>query len=246
MFIVMYPSFDTLATVGSNFYDKVQQIADTYQSERAPYSSNFSIHFFGLALESLDATNTMYDMFPKMVAMTAGAVLLIVGLAFRSVGVPVRSVFSIAFTEIFVFGAVVCVYQSPAALQWTTWESLHATGAISFTVPIVSFGIILGIALDYDIFLLTRVWESMEKEKLTTFEGVVRGLCRTGKVITAAGVIMAIAFFGLLLSPLGALNELGFYLCVAVLFDTFVVRTLLVPSLISLMGKYSWWPRSAN
>ena len=75
-------------------------------------------------------------------------------------------------------------------------------------------------------------------------EAVALGVEKTGAIITAAGVIMAIAFSGLLLSSMPCINQLSFYLVFAVLFDTFVVRTLLVPALLDLLGEASFWPRN--
>jgi hypothetical protein len=100
----------------------------------------------------------------------------------------------------------------------------------------------VGVGLDYDIFLLTRVLE-YRRAGLDEADSVVAGLSQTGHIITAAGVIMGIAFSGLLLSTETVLNQLAFLLVFAVLVDTFVVRSMLVPAIMSALGKLNWWPQ---
>jgi RND superfamily putative drug exporter len=98
-----------------------------------------------------------------------------------------------------------------------------------------------GLSVDYDVFGIDRVME-YRNAGFTTHDAVLCGLAQTGKVVTAAGAIMFFAFAGLLLSSNAALNQLSFFLCVSVLADCFVVRTLLVPSLMMLLGETNWWP----
>merc|ERR1711907_440536 len=98
-----------------------------------------------------------------------------------------------------------------------------------FMVPGISFQIIVGLSIDYDIFLLSRIIEYRDKG-MDSASAVVEGLKSSGNIITAAGIIMAIAFCGMLFSVQPVLNELALFLIVAVLIDTFVVRTLLVPA----------------
>jgi len=105
----------------------------------------------------------------------------------------------------------------------------------------MSFSILVGLGLDYDVFLFSRVYEY----RLAGFNNrasILKGVYKTGSVITGAGLIMAIAFAGLLLSNEMVLNQFGFMLCFAVLVDTFIVRTFLVPSILGLAGWFNWWP----
>ena len=226
---------------GNVYYKGLLSLIENYQRETAPYSGNWSVFVDGVGPASMDSIDKIYEDFPKIIAITGSAVLLVVGIAFRSIMVPLRSLISIALTEGFVFGVSVLTFQT-GIFDWTGWPNLSTQGAVTFTAPIVGFTVIVGVALDYDIFLLTRIFDVAKDDALDTRTSVLRGLCHTGKIITAAGVIMAIAFFGLVLSSVGALNVLGWFMCTAVLFDTFVVRTLVVPSLMSLMGAYNWWP----
>jgi uncharacterized membrane protein YdfJ with MMPL/SSD domain len=246
---------DPTGNQGDPFYRRMLDLIAKYQSEvianatrdkddaMVLVAEHYAVWIDGVGPSAMDAIKTIYGLFPLICALTGGAVLVIVGVSFRSVMVPLRSVLSIAVTEGVVYGTVVLVFQSPGIFNWTTWAAISSGGAVSWTAPIVAFNVIVGVALDYDIFLITRIVEFVTVEGYTTQDAILHGLCATGSIITAAGIIMGVAFFGLMLSSTPILNLLGFFLVSAVLFDTFVVRTLLVPTAMSLLGEANWWPR---
>lgn len=191
-----------------------------------------------------DGVIATYEAFPLMIGITFGVVMLMVGVALRSVVIPLRSIVAIVCTLAFCYGSATLVYER-GVLNWLGFDGLHAFAdnpSLLWMPPIVSFGIIVGLALDYDLFLLVRVAEYRKKENFPNTEAVTRGLISTGPIITSAGVIMAVAFSGLLFSKTPAMNQLSFFLVSAVLYDTFVVRTLIVPAMMSLFGDASWWP----
>jgi uncharacterized membrane protein YdfJ with MMPL/SSD domain len=190
----------------------------------------------------LDAISTVYASMPYVIATTFAAAFGVVLLAFRSVFVPLRAVLSIALTVAWVYGLLIWVYQE-GGLSWTGVPSLQPTPAgISWIVPVITFAVLVGLGLDYDVFLLTRVYET-RLGGASNSVAITTGLVRSGNVITAAGVIMAIAFTGLLLNTQPALNQMAMVLVSSVLLDTFVVRTVLLPAIMSLLGRYNWWPR---
>lgn len=188
-----------------------------------------------------DAINLVLEYFPKIVAGTLAAVFILVAIAFRTLFVPLRSVVTIAMTLAWVYGFAIMTYQV-GILDWMGVDSLKSTDGFYWMAPIMSFSVIVGVGLDYDIFLLTRVLE-YRRAGLSESESVVAGLSQTGHIITAAGVIMAIAFSGLLLSTEAVLNQLAFLLVFAVLVDTFIVRSMLVPAVMAALGKLNWWPQ---
>jgi RND superfamily putative drug exporter len=116
-------------------------------------------------------------------------------------------------------------------------------GLLQWTIPVMAFSIICGLALDYGIFLLTRIRE-YRQNGFADDASFVKGVYRTGGVITSAGVIMCIAFGGLMLSKAKALKQFGLLLSFSVILDTFIIRCALVPALLSLFGKHVWWPRT--
>lgn len=264
MYTILITSFDPMGNLGDPFYKNLMALRDQYKAAVLANASalarntnttaeaiqqvaaHYTMYFGGVGPSSMDAIDTVYRLFPIIIGVSCGSVLVVVGIAFRSIVMPLRSVVSIAATQLFVFGLVVVTYQSPGIMNWMGWGSVQSFGAVSWTAPVVAFSVIVGVALDYDIFLITRVVELVEDEGLRTSEAVLHALCSTGRIITSAGIIMAVAFFGLLLSKTQILNLLGFFMVAAVLFDTFIVRTLLVPSLMSILGRWNWFPRKLD
>eukprot|EP00040_Diaphanoeca_grandis_P013426 m.67862 g.67862 ORF g.67862 m.67862 type:complete len:837 (-) comp23881_c0_seq1:68-2578(-) len=201
----------------------------------------FKIHLVGFAADVLDSVTYVYGDWGLMVMIVSIAVVIVVVICFRSIVVALRGVITIAITFIFVSGFAKLVYCDMVFNSWG-FAGFTGNGSISWIIPPTVFPLVVGIALDYDIFLLGRVVEWRERG-VTTTEAIVNGVASTGNIITAAGVIQSLAFFGLLLSNEPMLNQLSFYLFFAVLFDTFIIRTLVVPSLMFWLGDVNWWPR---
>jgi uncharacterized membrane protein YdfJ with MMPL/SSD domain len=149
---------------------------------------------------------------------------------------------SISLTLAFSFGLSVLVFQD-GVLNWTSIRALTSIGdEVSWLVPIMAFTIIVGLTLDYDVFLISRILE-YRLEGYEHKSSVAMGLDATGGIITAAGAIMAVAFGSLMLSTNPVLYQWSFLVTSAVLLDTFVVRSIVVPILTGIAGKYCWWPR---
>eukprot|EP00041_Stephanoeca_diplocostata_P029265 m.860085 g.860085 ORF g.860085 m.860085 type:complete len:862 (-) comp23527_c0_seq8:171-2756(-) len=229
---------------GLHFYsaaiDKAQRVEKT--------NPGTGVYIIGGASINIDAVDGVYDRFPIAIGVTAVFVLVWIGIAFRSVLIPMRSVLTIAVTLTYVFAVATWVYEY-GALDWLRLSSLKEQarevgedhGAICWIVPVMCFSVLVGLGLDYDVFLISRVVE-FRRQGLSNRAAIVMGVCKTGGIITAAGGIMAIAFAGLLFSQEPVLNELSFFLVFAVLVDTFVIRLLLVPALMVLLGDSNWWP----
>merc|ERR1712223_100899 len=141
----------------------------------------------------------------------------------------------------FVYGLAVMVYQH-GLLSGLNTEAVANTNGLYWLIPVMTVTILIGLALDYDIFLFARIYEYRVMGGVPTHEAIVRGVYKTGSIITAAGIIMGIAFCGLLLSAITSLNQTGFILVIAVLVDTFVIRTSLVPAVLSIAKEINWWP----
>ena len=156
------------------------------------------VYFVDGAGIEYDAVTQVYDVFPVLITATLATVFVLMGVFFRSVVVPIRSVVSIALTLMFVFGLTVLIYQDgifdPLGLA-----CMSKTGEISWLPPVMTFSIVVGLGLDYDVFLISRVLEFRE-EGYSDDSAVLAGVWKTGSVITCAGIIMALAFAGLLMS----------------------------------------------
>lgn len=188
-----------------------------------------------------DNLSTVYTMFPGVIGISLFLAFLLVGFAMKSLLIPLRSVASIALTLAWVYGLLALTYQY-GALNWTGLSTFKSMGGVAWTAPVMSFSILVGLGLDYDTFLLMRVQE-LRMSGMTEHGALVKGLYKTGSIITAAGLVMAVAFGGLLASSIPSLDQLSFSLVSAVLLDTFVIRSCLVPAIVSLLGPLNWWPR---
>lgn len=116
------------------------------------------------------------------------------------------------------------------------WKGLD----IIFILPLALFVMAMGLGMDYDIFIITRVREEVAKGKSDP-EAITEAMTRTGGIISACGIVMAGAFFTLMLNPSPLLQQIGFALAFAILIDSMVVRIYLVPAIMVLAGKYNWW-----
>ncbi len=176
---------------------------------------NYTVSILGGASVNYDAQQAVHESMGMMIATTFLCVFVVIAIFFGSIVTPLRSVFTIATTLFSVYGLVALVYQKgdDHTISW-------------LTVP-MSFSIIVGLALDYDIFLINRTLEF----RISGYDhksSIVAGLCSTGNVITAAGVIMAISFGGLMFSDSPAVYQWSFALTMAVLLDTFIMRSCVV------------------
>eukprot|EP00048_Salpingoeca_helianthica_P017415 m.237109 g.237109 ORF g.237109 m.237109 type:complete len:844 (-) comp20941_c0_seq1:46-2577(-) len=221
-------------------YDGITWIESTRSLLAGLRSQGVSASLAGGMTYSYDAVQVVYDAFPTALGVTTAVVFAVVGLAFRSFLIPLRSVLTIAMTLGLVYGLATFVYQYNI-LNFLTLGGVHGNGALFWIPPVLSFSILVGLGLDYDIFLLTRIVE-YRRQGLSDRGSILLGLARTGRIITAAGGIMAVAFFGLLFSKIGLLNQMSFLLVFAVLIDTLFIRTMVVPAIMTLLGRANWFP----
>ncbi len=136
---------------------------------------------------------------------------------------------TIAFTYFATLGLAVLVFQ-------IAFDHVGVGSA----VPFFLFVFLNALSVDYNIYLMSRIREEARRAPLG--EATVRALARTGPVITSAGLILAGTFSALMTLPLQDLLQLGFAVAAGVLIDTFVTRTLIVPALVSIFGRWNWWP----
>eukprot|EP00771_Trimastix_marina_P000174 gnl/Trimastix_PCT/1183.p1 GENE.gnl/Trimastix_PCT/1183~~gnl/Trimastix_PCT/1183.p1 ORF type:complete len:957 (-),score=320.33 gnl/Trimastix_PCT/1183:444-3314(-) len=219
--------FDPLGDKLNGFVDHLRALIPRYFNDTTGYRCLVD----GLPVQEKDAIAAIYRYFPMMVSVTSGVVFLLVSLVYRSLFISLRALVTLGMTICWTYGWSIIFFTT----------GLFEIHALCWFVPIMSFSIMVGLGLDYDIFLLSRVYE-FRRMGYTNRASIVKGVYRTGHIITAAGVIMAIAFSGLMIGGIAVMSHMGFMLCFSVLIDAFVVRTLLVPSLLALAGRLNWWP----
>jgi len=224
------------------FGSEARKWIDSFRKVMDEQASTLGLKMYlsGFGCDVSDSVKGVYAAWPLMISIISVIVLITVGLSFRSVILALRGIITIAVTILFVQGMAKITY-CDNYFEFVGLAGLTPTSdpGLIWLVPPVTFPILVGIALDYDIFFVGRVVEFKESG-LSTRKSILAGMVETGTIITAAGVIQALAFFGLLLGDIPVLNQLSFYLLCGVLFDTFIVRTLVVPSVMFWIGSYNF------
>jgi putative drug exporter of the RND superfamily len=196
--------------------------------------------FLGTTVVNASILNETYLLFPIMILLVVFVIYTFIGIMYRAVFLPARLIATVGLTVSFIYGAATIVFEYTTILN-DFFPFLSDIDVIFWMVPVMSFSVIMGLGIDYDIFTIERIrentWKGMENN-----EAIAQGISKTASVITGAGVIMIIAFGGLLFSSSYILVQFGFVLTFAVLLEIVVVRTLLVPSMMSIAKKWNWWP----
>jgi len=191
----------------------------------------------GEASGNIDISENLADALPLYLLVVVGLSIIILIIVFRSILVPVIATAGFVLSLFAAFGAVTAVY------QWGWLGSLlgvHDPGPILSFLPIMLTGILFGLAMDYQLFIASGMRESFVHGE-SARGAVVSGLRHGRAVVTAAAIIMASVFGGFVFSHIGMIRPMGFGLAIGVLFDAFVVRMVIVPSLMHLVGKGAWW-----
>lgn len=211
------------------------QSAINVQNARA--DTPVHIYMVSQNMQMLDVEEGVFGRVPNLIIFSLVGCLVMIGLIFKSVMIAVRGLVTIVFTLAVVYMAAHGIFQ----FGWLRAIGIPVGGTegLFFMVPVTTFTIVLGLALDYDIFLLGRMTELRERG-LPTLDAVADGVAQTGHVITCAGLMMAIAFGGMLLSDVPGMRQLSFIFTLGVLIDTFVVRTIVTPALTAALGEANW------
>ncbi|ETO34051.1 hypothetical protein RFI_03042 [Reticulomyxa filosa] len=204
-------------------------------------SRGYRCYYYSNTVETIDAIHDLYTTFPYILLVTMIIIFIIAGIIWKNKFLPLRLFLTIAMPMFMIYGLAVLVYQY-SWLSWFNSKSVSDTDGISWIIPLMTITLLFGLALDYDIFLWSRIDEYM-KHGVPLRPAIVRGVFKTGSIITAAGLIMAAAFSGLFLSTVPGLNQAGFIMVTSVLVDTFLIRTTLVPSILSISMNVTWHPK---
>ena len=191
----------------------------------------------GLTAINIDMSNKLGNALLPYLAVVVGLALFLLMLVFRSVLVPIKAAAGFLLSIAATFGAVVAVFQWGWAADLL---GVKQTGPIISFLPIFLIGIVFGLAMDYQVFLVTRMREEYV-HGTDARQAVVTGFGHGARVVTAAAIIMTSVFAGFVLSPESIVKSIGFALGVAVLFDAIVVRMTIVPAVMILLGKAAWW-----
>jgi RND superfamily putative drug exporter len=197
-----------------------------------------AITLAGQAPEDRDFVHAVYGKFPEMFAFVIVLTFLLLARAFRSLILPLKAVLLNLLSLGAAYGIIVIVFQKGFGSE-ALWN-VAATQSIISWIPLMIFAFLYGISMDYEVFMLTRMREAYD-EGLETHQAVAKGLARTGKLVTSAALILCFTFFVLSTGPGVDIKQFGVGLAAGIIFDATVIRALLVPALMELLGKWNWW-----
>jgi RND superfamily putative drug exporter len=187
--------------------------------------------------QGVDFIDRSYAVFPWLVIGVLVLTYLLLMRAFRSLLLPLKAVILNLLSVAAAYGLLVIVF------KWGVGQSalgLYQFSQIEAWIPIFLFAMLFGLSMDYEVFLVTRMREAWD-ETHDNVRAVGLGLERTGRIVTAAAIIMVAAFSGFVAGRIVGLQEFGIGLAVAIFVDATIVRVLLVPSLMALFGRWNWW-----
>jgi RND superfamily putative drug exporter len=196
--------------------------------------------YLGVAGETaayLDLEHSLAVHLPAVLAVVVATTMIILFLMTGSVVLPIKAVIMNALGLCAMFGILVLVFQDGNLEGLLSYRSL---GALDATQPVLLFAVGFGLATDYGVFLLSRIKEARDAGA-SDRDAVAIGLERTGRVVTAAALLFAVALGAFSTSDIVFVKELGLGAVVAVLIDASIIRALLVPSLMTLLGPLNWW-----
>jgi RND superfamily putative drug exporter len=185
-----------------------------------------------------DFIDAVYGNFPLMIALIAITTFILLARAFRSLLLPAKAILLNILSVAAGWGAVVLVWQQGYGSE-QIW-GIEATGSIPSWVPLITFAFLFGLSMDYEVFILSRMREEYDRTGSTDV-AVIRGIGRTGRLVTSAALILFLAFVAMASGPGAELKMVATGLAIGILIDATVIRALIVPAVISLMGRWNWW-----
>jgi RND superfamily putative drug exporter len=191
----------------------------------------------GIAAVDRDFLHALFGSFPYALALVLLLTLILLTRAFRSIVLAVKAVLLNLVSLVAAFGIVVLIFQQGhGASLW----GLTATQSITAYIPVMIFAFLFGLSMDYEVFMLSRMREAYD-ETGSTDKAIELGLARTGKLVTSAALVLMFAFLVLSSSPGYEVKSLAIGLAAGIIFDATVIRALLVPALMKLLGDANWW-----
>jgi RND superfamily putative drug exporter len=218
---------------GGELSASTKRLVEDVRDSRAP----FPVQVTGATAGFLDQQTSLGDSLPLGLVLLTGSTLVILFLMTGSVVLPIKALVMNLLTLSAAFGLLVLIFQDGRLEGLLAFE---AQGALESTQPILLFAVAFGLSTDYGVFLLTRIKEARDGGAGDR-EAVAIGLERTGRIVTYAALLFCIAIGAFATSEVVFIKELGVGTALAVLIDAFLVRALLVPSLMALLGRWNWW-----
>ena len=192
----------------------------------------------GATAANADFIDSVYGSFPLMIALIAITTFILLARAFRSLLLPAKAILLNILSVGAAWGVMVLVWQKGygSELVW----GIPATGSIPSWLPLMAFAFLFGLSMDYEVFILSRMREEYDRTGSTDL-AVVRGIGRTGRLVTSAALILFLAFIAMAAGPGTDLKMFATALATGILVDATIIRALIVPAVVLLMGRWNWW-----
>jgi putative drug exporter of the RND superfamily len=223
-----FPTPDGSSKEGRNLVSDVR---------KAAHAQGPDVKVGGQPASNEDFIHAVYGNFPLMIALIGFFTFALLARAFRSLLLPAKAVVLNVISVAAAWGVMVLIWQEGHGSE-AIW-SIQATGAIDSWIPLIVFAFLFGLSMDYEVFILARMREEYDKTGATD-EAVVRGIGRTGRLVTSAALILFLAFLSLSSGPDTAVKVLATGLAAGILLDATIIRALLVPAIVSLFGRWNW------
>lgn len=223
---LLYVSF-----IGSPYSEQSQRAIDSLREKLKAYGGEHAgttLLLGGGNVGTYEYQKLCTDKYALVIPVVLIGIFIILVLLLRSIFTPARLVFTLLISISWTLAAFILVFQ-----YW-----MHVS--VSWILPIILFCVLMGLGVDYDIFLVSRIREEVFKGKGEE-EAIKQAVESTGTIITLCGAVMASAFGSMVLSSMLELKEFGFVLCLAIILDATLMRLVIVPSIMVLMKKYNWW-----
>jgi RND superfamily putative drug exporter len=192
----------------------------------------------GKPVANADFVDAVNGSFPLMIALIAVSTFLLLARAFRSLLLPAKAIVLNVLSVAAAWGVLVLVWQDGYGSE-AIWD-IQATGSVPSWMPLMVFAFLFGLSMDYEVFILSRMREEYDRTGSTS-AAVVRGIGRTGRLVTSAALILFLAFIAMASGPDTQVKMFATGLAAGILIDATVIRALIVPAVISLMGRWNWW-----
>ena len=192
----------------------------------------------GQPAANADFIDAVYGSFPLMIALITITTFILLARAFRSLLLPAKAIVLNILSVAAAWGVLVLVWQHGYGSE-AIW-GIEATGSIPSWMPLMIFAFLFGLSMDYEVFILARMREEYDRTG-STETAVVRGIGRTGRLVTSAALILFLAFTSMASAPETDVKMLATGLAAGILLDATVIRALIVPAVITLMGRWNWW-----
>ena len=223
-------------TLVTKIRDKVNELFDPLGAET---------YVFGFAASFYDTQQSMYGNTPIMLAFAVVMIFIALMILFRSLLLPAKAIITISGSILFALGTLVYMFQQGNFLWIINGEQIDG---ITFFIPIFLFTIVLGLGMDYSIFIISRIREEYEKGLKNGLEkgaaahnSVGIGLSKTANVVSNAAIVMIATFIVFALTPILFLKTIGVSMAVAIFVDATVSRMILLPSAMALAGRWNWY-----